>query len=351
MAEQKCHLQIHPLSQGHFKALPLLTPSTTVLVDSPFFLQPANETSPGPKLSQIREESTDELSEFPLTRLPTELQLRVLWHCLVSSLPILNAGVPRNEQIALLRDETRGQRRINPSIIFTCKAYYHEGIKLLYTNNHFSYTCKQLPSNWPSGVGKGISHVEKLILRPLCDRESAFSRKAAIIPMYWLRFFSRLKSLRIDFCGANLGYQHTWDEDQDSMKLMVEALDNLIVARMNTHSSGNGLSELILTGLPECDLGLFVLRSMSMLLGVNGKIGVGTGSEGKTYVVDPSEYYSAEEQMAMILRNDHPLLEPMQPQIHWIRMQDVGALIRRAASDPYSEWLSGDLSLVSDRLN
>lgn len=351
MLENNRHLSLSQWPYSHSNALPIVTPSATVLVESPFFLQPARDSSPGNKLSQINEDKFNAPSIFPLTKLPVELQLRVLWHCLVSSLPILNAGIPGDNQFALLEDEIRGQRRINPAVIFTCKAYYHEGIKLLYANNHFSYTCNRPPQNWLEGVGENLSRIEKLILRPLCSTDSMFTHEAAVIPMYWLQYFQHLKTLQIDFCGTHLGYQYKWDEDHDSMSLLVETLDNLVVDRMRKGSSMEMLSELVLTGLPESDIGLLVLKSMSMLLRTGSKVGIGTGSEGKKYVVDPNDYCVDEERRYMILCNDRPRLKEVDPQIHWIRVEDVSALIQRAASDTSSEWLFGDLGLVSERPN
>ncbi|KAL8831544.1 MAG: hypothetical protein Q9170_005244 [Blastenia crenularia] len=338
------HLGIPPTSRY---VLPVVTPSATVLVESPFFLQPANDISSASKLSQIVEDSSDELAIFPLTKLPAELQLRVLWHCLVSSLPILNAGIPRDDQTALYNEEIRGQLRINPRIIFTCKAYHHEGIKLLYTNNHFSYTCEKLPPSWPTRVGKNLLLVKRLTIRLLCDTDSIFTHKAAVVPMYWLRSFKQLWTLRIDFCGTDVGYQYKWDEDHDSMSLLLESLNNIVVERRRANSSTNILSELLVTGLPESDIGLFVLKSMSMLLRPDGRIGIGTGSGGRSYVVDPEEYDFDEEQGYKILHDDRPRMYRVEAQIHWIHVQDVGALIQRAASDQ-SKWLFGNVGLVSE---
>lgn len=333
-------------------ALPIVTPSATVLVQSPFFLRPGNDVSPASQLEQIAEEDPTESPIFPLTKLPAELQLRVLWHCLVSSLPILNAGIPKDDQTVLVADETRGQSRINLSILLTCRAYHHEGSKLLYSSNHFSYTCQKPPEHEKGeiGLGKNVLRVERLILRPLCSTDSHFPQKAAVIPMYWLRRFTNLKTLQVDFCGAQLGYQHDWDEDHDSMALLVEFVDNMVVERMHNNTAANGLSELVLTGLPENDLGLFVLKSMSLLVRMGGKIGIGTGQEGKRYLVDPKDYWVDKEQMWMTLIHDRPKLEAVEPRIHWLHVDDVVALIERAASNPGSEWLLGAPYLLSKRL-
>ncbi|KAL8901086.1 MAG: hypothetical protein Q9192_000749 [Flavoplaca navasiana] len=257
-------LQIKGLGSGamqharHFStSFPLTTPSATVLVESPFFLAPTNGTSSGARLSQMQEDDDSAESwNFPLTRLPTELQLRVLWHCLVSSLPLLNAGIPEDERIRLVEDEVSGQHRINLGILRTCKAFHHE----------------------------------------------------------------------------------------------VESVDNMLVERMNNGSGYRGFSELILTGLPENDLGLFVLRAMSLLVHKGGKVGIGTGQEGRRYLIGSDQYCMDGLGEVLRLKSDRPKMKAVEPRIHWLLAENVPALIERAATDRCSKWLIGNLGLVSQEM-
>ncbi|KAL8657542.1 MAG: hypothetical protein Q9202_007652, partial [Teloschistes flavicans] len=309
-------------------SLPVTTPSATVLVKSPFDLRPANDASAKVELEQIDENTTAEGLVFPLTKLPTELQLRVLWHCLVSSLPILNAGVPKDEQSVLLDGETPGQLRINTSVIRTCKAYYHEGVKLLYSCNQFSYTCEKPLHHWrlESGVGKHLWRIEKLILRALCRMDGDFPHRAAVVSMYWLRQIRNVKMLQIDFCGVTVGYEDDWEEDHDSMSLLLESVENTVIDRQHHGTGANGISELVITGLPENDLGLFVLRSMALLVRPNGRIGIGTGQEGRRYIINPSEY-CFDNEFQPVLIDGTPKLKQVEPQIHWLRVEDVPGLV------------------------
>ncbi|KAL8928130.1 MAG: hypothetical protein Q9172_001040 [Xanthocarpia lactea] len=328
-------------------APPLITPSATVLVQSPFFLRPTNDTPPGPRLSQIQEDKAPaELLNFPLTKLPTELQLRVLWHCVVSSLPLLDAGIPRANRISFVDGEVSGQHRINTGILRTCKAFHHEGTKLLWSSNQFAFTCDGRPDKrfW-----KTFLPIKRLVLRPICRTDSKFPHRAAGICLYWLRHFRTLTTLQIDFCGVTQGFQCEWDEDQDSMSLLVESVDHKLVDRMNNHNC-KGLSELVLTGLPENDLGLFVLRAFSLLVHTGGKVGIGTGPEGKKYLVNSDEYRTDDVKDLMTLKNNQPKLKAVEPRIHWLLAEHVPALIERAATDTSSKWLAGDLGLVSQRL-
>ncbi len=333
--------------------LPLVTPSATVLVESPFFLRPTNDTSPGTRLSEIQEdEGHAESLSFPLTKLPTELQLRVLWHCVVSSLPLLNAGIPKANPISLVDGEVSGQHRINVGILRTCKAFHHEGTKLFLSRNQFAYTCNISPDIWRSegATGRKFLQIKRLVLRPICRTDSEFPYRAALICLYWLRHFRNLTTLRIDFCGVTRGFQCEWDEDIDSMSLLAESVDNMLVDGMNNNTGSKGLSELILTGLPENDLGLFVLRAMSLLVQAGGQIGIGTGQEGKRYLISSDQYWRVEGENLMTLRNDRPRMEAVEPQMHWLLAEHVPALIERAATDTSSKWLIGDIGLVSQRM-
>ncbi|KAL8725946.1 MAG: hypothetical protein Q9166_007023 [cf. Caloplaca sp. 2 TL-2023] len=339
-------------------ALPLITPSATVMVESPFFMKITDDAVPGPKVSQLQEEDTAEEEQgsarsmtFPLTKLPTELQLRVLWHCVVSSLPILNAGIPKANRITLIVGEVDGQRRISPAILRTCRAFHHEGTKLLLSNNRFAYTCIGPPDIWrcEGGMGKKFLHIRRLMLRPICRTDGQFPHRAAVISLYWLRQFRYLTTLQIDFCGVTQGFQCEWDEDHDSMSLLAESVNNMIVDRMQNHTTSKGLFELILTGLPENDLGLFVFGTLSLLVQKGGKIGIGTGQEGKRYIISLDQYWRDDVENLMILRNDRPRLKQVEPRIHWLHAEEVPALVERAATDTDSKWLFGDLDLARQR--
>ncbi|KAL9577159.1 MAG: hypothetical protein Q9203_007564 [Teloschistes exilis] len=338
-------LDLHYSSTKPSSSLPVFTPSATVLVKSPFDLRPVNDASAKVKLEQVDEDATAESPVFPLTKLPTELQLRVLWHCLVSSLPILDAGVPKEEQIVLVEDETPGQLRINTSIIRTCKAYYDEGVKLLYSHNQFSYTCDKPLERWR---GKNLWRVEQLSLRPLCRIDSEFPHMAAVVPMYWLRQCKNVRMLRLDFCGVAVGYEDEWEEDDDSMSLLLETVQHMVVERRHSNMDSCGMSELVMTGLPENDLGLFVLKSMALLVQPNGKIGIGTGPEGRRYVIAPSDRpLDKERPQTSVVVDQTPQLKQVEPQIHWLRVEAVPGLIANAASDPDSDWLRSDAEFAS----
>ncbi|KAI4089365.1 MAG: hypothetical protein L6R37_008054 [Teloschistes peruensis] len=334
-------LDLHYSSLKPSSSLPVFTPSATVLVKSPFDLRPVNDASAKVKLEQVAEDTTAESPVFPLTKLPTELQLRVLWHCLVSSLPILNAGVPKPEQIVLVEDETPGQLRINTSIIRTCKAYYDEGVKLLYSHNQFSYTCDKPLERWK---GKNLWRVEQLILRPLCRMDSEFPHRAAVVPMYWLRQCKNVKMLRLDFCGVTVGYDDDWEEDDDSMSLLLETVEHMVVERRHSNIEPYGISKLVMTGLPENDLGLFVLKSMALLVKPNGKIGIGTGQGDRRYTIGPASCLHDKERPHGDVVDYHiPKWKSVEPQLHWLRVEDVPGLITNAASDPDSDWFQSDV--------
>ncbi|KAL8773006.1 MAG: hypothetical protein Q9209_002026 [Squamulea sp. 1 TL-2023] len=177
------------------------------------------------------------------------------------------------------------------------------------------------------------------------SRDSCYDRSA-------LQTVNSLKKPRafIDFCGVTRGFQCAWDEDNDSMSLLAESVDNMLVDRLHNNTEWKGLSELILTGLPENDLGLFVLRVFSLLVHMGGEVGIGTGQEGKRYLVSSDQYLRGSME-DLILENEHPRLEPVEPKVHWLLAEHVPALIESAATDTNSKWLFGDVGLASQRLN
>ncbi|KAI4240347.1 MAG: hypothetical protein L6R40_005173 [Gallowayella cf. fulva] len=255
--------------------------------------------------------------------------------------------------MSLVDGEVSGQHRINLSILRTCKAFHHEGTKLLLSSNHFAYNCNRPPDIWRcnGGMIKKFPQIRNLILRPICRTDSQFPHRAAVVALCWLRHFQNLETLQIDFCGVTHGFQYEWDEDHDSMALLVESVDNMIVERTQKDIVTPGLSRLILTGLPENDLGLYVLRVMSLLVRMDGKIAIGTGQEGRRYLVNSDQHTRDELEDLMTLENDGARLRQVEPQIHWLQADDVPALVERAATDTSSTWLFGDLGLVSGRPN
>lgn len=77
---------------------------------------------------------------FPFQRLPVELHLLMLQHILVSPAPILSPNIPLNAQKYFVRGEEKGLHQVKPHMIFTCKLFYKEGLRLLYGHNTFMYT-------------------------------------------------------------------------------------------------------------------------------------------------------------------------------------------------------------------
>ncbi|KAL8753264.1 MAG: hypothetical protein Q9184_005472 [Pyrenodesmia sp. 2 TL-2023] len=253
-------------------------------------------------------------------------------------------------QVALIENETPGQRRINPAIIFTCKAYHHEGIKLLYANNHFAYTLSAQTETPPRKAQEYLSRIVKLILRPICTTSIRirFPDAATMVAMYWLRNYKILRTLQVDFYGTDIDSRYRFDDkDYDSLSLLFETVDNMLVERMLTSESTYGLSELVLTGLPENDMGLSVVRAMSLLMRADGQIGIGTGKEGVRYILNSNDHDVRTERPLQTSTSSRARRREVEPQIHWLRVEDVGDLIERAANDKDSEWLFGDLRLVS----
>ncbi|KAL9039447.1 MAG: hypothetical protein Q9214_004876 [Letrouitia sp. 1 TL-2023] len=168
-------------------------------------------------------------------------------------------------------------------------------MKLLYTNNTFLYSSEKPPQKWP-----GAKKISK---------------------------------------GS--GFEDVWDEDEDKFALLIEFVDYVIVENMQRDVATNGLKQLILTGLPENDLGLFIVKAFSLLTRKRGRIGIGTGEGGKRYqLIHEKDGFSGGSMPQRMRRKD--------PEIVWIQREDVASLIKRAASDECSRWLFEDFDLVSN---
>lgn len=80
--------------------------------------------------------------------------------------------------------------------------------------------------------------------------------------------------------------------------------------------SAGALKEIVLTGLPQNDLSLYVVKQYARLLAPNGRICVGWGVKGKRY-----ELLGARGDGEVTKREDLELL--------WMRVEEVG------------EWIAG----------
>ena len=78
---------------------------------------------------------------FPLTRLPVEIQLRIITCCVISKTPIVNL-VTKDWQWyeEEKKSYSRAQHHLTLNILRTCRTYYDEGWEYFWRENVFLYT-------------------------------------------------------------------------------------------------------------------------------------------------------------------------------------------------------------------
>ncbi|MCJ1454781.1 hypothetical protein MMC28_005134 [Mycoblastus sanguinarius] len=291
-------------------------------------------------------------SWFTLSRLPPELQIQILRLCLISPIPVLNAGIKHIEEKQLTRHEFHEAR--NPSetafgILFTCKLYYYEGLKVIYSaDNCFTYAGVETDAFYCfnqmcycNPCSKDLSHnlnlhsrVKSLHLRPLCPKPMNLVERTrnAIL---WTREFQGVQNLRVDFVGVDRGYYHQWDKKEHAMNVFCEHV-KLTAKALKQYDPNGGLKSLTLTGLPKNDLALFMAKQLSPLLAAGGKMGVGIGDEGNQY-----DYSNRRQTLKMLnVRRFQVKRRKEEAKIHWMGLEDIDAWIDRETNTRGSKWLS-----------
>lgn len=272
---------------------------------------------------------------FPIQRLPMELQLLTLQHCLVSPAPILNPSVPLSAQRFQVEGEEYTHNQINPRIIFTCRLFYKEGLCLLYGRNVFTYTdschafsytllrcdvkgCPKTGIEYSSSPSPNIDHPPGAP----CNWNSAFQTQATNINLRLpftddidfldeckdlLRIvdrFTNLRTLQLDFYEFGRGHQYDpWDFDERSMNRLQSTIHKTMRKLQDPNRPAGALKEIVLTGLPQNGLGLYVVKQYTRLLAPRGRIGVGWGAKGRRYEL--SDVYAT---LSAIKRDDLELL-------------------------------------------
>lgn len=79
---------------------------------------------------------------FPITKLPMELQMLVLEACLIRPTPLVNIyrTLPFKLRRLVLRIRDEPDSDLSLNIMFTCRLYWHEGMRMLHTKNRFLFS-------------------------------------------------------------------------------------------------------------------------------------------------------------------------------------------------------------------
>lgn len=285
---------------------------------------------------------------FPIQRFPMELQLLILRYILVSPIPILNAGVAQNVQVLVIEGEEKGQYRINPNMIFTCKLFYKEGLPLLYGYNTFTYTRE-------SQIRMYVLHKCSFYLCPRCGKsytnrhaESGYPCFGNValanhttslnlrFPSSWVIYkcvevvchvtrFTSLKTSHLDHLDSGGDQSNHRLVDQHVLRGFQEIIEETAKNLQDPCRSNGALRVIVLTGLPRLDICLDVVKQYARLLAPDGRLGIGWGSKGKQY--EFRKIYVGGDDGEVVKRKDLELL--------WMTAGEVeaGALDRLETSD------------------
>ncbi|KAL9135836.1 MAG: hypothetical protein Q9175_002956 [Cornicularia normoerica] len=306
----------------------------------------------GPLIQEFKAPAT-----FPFQRLPMELQLLMLQHILVFPAPIINPNVPLRTQKYLVKGEEKGRNQPNACMVFTCKLFYKEGLPLVYGHNTFMYTqswtafsftlskgaleeCQRCfcyrssspfpiaehppgsPCNWNRAFQK---HAANIYLRLPATDDFDFVKDCEEMLSIVDRF-TNLRILRLDFLDVCKGYQYDWDEEDDLMHDLHSTVWNTMKKLQDPDRPAGALKEIVLTGLPQNDLSLYVVKQYTRLLAPSGRIGVGWGAKGKQY-----ELLGAYREGEVTKREHLELL--------WMNLEGVEEWIVRKHQTKGSRWL------------
>lgn len=228
-------------------------------------------------------------SLFFITSLPMELQIMILHQCLISYHPIRNIGEP--SRLRPFWSEKRGQEEISPAIIFTCKIYYREGLRIFCKGNQFLYMPFVVTSRRisPHSICKAqksyprtFSQIQNLNLMIIYRTRLCFERIAATTA-HCLSLFPNLRVLQVDFGKIREGKQGEL-AISESIRSLFGSARAASTSMKSDGTSGGGLRTLMLPGMPNTDAALHVTRAMATMVRQRGRVGISKGIRGVEYM-------------------------------------------------------------------
>ena len=278
---------------------------------------------------------------FPLTKLPVELQLRVLEACLTRPQPLVDifrSRIPQRKPYQVWSmsnaygdadEEKEGSMDNKPylNILFTSRFFWDEGREILFTKNRFMLTAHGVyPIEIPTALPERLyfAQLRHLIFlhhnawppneSMLCTISHAC--KAALR-------LQGLETLKIDFVAMPLDY----DEGRlvDAYELGVKNAQFFARVFSGPPNPYSKLQKIRITGLFRSHFALVLVQALNNVLSPGGLIGVGFGTEGSRYERVLFKHVSPE----LILR-PNPRMK-----LHWM------------ARDEVEEWVSSTKMPVS----
>jgi len=245
-----------------------------------------------------------------LPTLPMEIQLYILEYAMTSKYPIIDPLCKLNKENLTVAEKTR-PNQIAIGFLATCKAFYMEGTRFLWSNNTFVFTNHHALRNFSNldlSHRQGIKHVIfRIIARYYDDEERPHlapypSAEYAHEKMISLKVIPRIREQNLTRKGFR---SYTWDQVIDFLDALRPPFDpnhpkgqprprllpNLECLRIDfvnfpenylsppggptlhnlaSHDLGCTLNELQLTGLPDCAWGLEMSAQLSKMIKDDG---------------------------------------------------------------------------------
>ncbi|KAH8680615.1 hypothetical protein BX600DRAFT_428600 [Xylariales sp. PMI_506] len=243
-----------------------------------------------------------------LPHLPAEIMLKVLCYALTSPFPIINPLCSARKEHQTSTENSRSNQ-IAIHFLATCRAYYHEGQKFLWTNNTFTFTTVQAVRVFSEVNPVFRDQVRLINLRVIArfyddeDRIHTIPRThhQKITKAIRLKVTKRPKettlarrgfrsygwSQLIDFLEALLPPHNPMHDASQPRRRLLPSLERMRIDLVNfpadmfqyppphlhdvsSHQLGCYLNELVVTGLPRDDSGHRVGHELSGMLKADG---------------------------------------------------------------------------------
>lgn len=142
---------------------------------------------------------------------------------------------------------------------------------------------------------------------------------AAAVVCRWMELLSSLRELQIYFVKFAREYPVEWDDDPGIFANLLSTAHHTGSAMMKAARGGGGLQKLVLTGLPDDDYSLYVVRMMARLLCGEGKLGVTIKDR---YTVDDTSLRSLKDGI------DQEFEQQEEPVLTWMGIEDIPLWIK-----------------------
>lgn len=212
-------------------------------------------------------------SSFPITDLPIEIQLQILEACVVMPAPIVDILRSQTPEWYEVEQGVTSLANLSVQIIFTCRLYFNEGMRLFITKNKFLFT--GAPVTFPVNAFKFDPFDQVTQVALLHFNENTLGDAIETLETAWdaAHHLRNLRTLEIDFTGPP-----DWCCLEDRAFQRLERMSK----RIHNNPSPN-LERISLAGLNLTPLAGYIIALLARLLYPAGMVGIGFGLKGRRY--------------------------------------------------------------------